>query len=541
MTSAGPGLQAALIAFSLRFRGVVIALAALVIAAGAYSLGHATYDVFPEFAPPQAVIHTGAPGLSPDQVEVLVTQPLENALTGAPGLASLRSSSIQGLSIITANFDPASDVLRDRQVVSERLASSVGLLPRQAQAPSLTPSLRRPARCWCGLDLVSCLADGPAHQRRMADQPTLMAVPGVAKVAISAADALAAGPGEPGPAGSAELRTERRDGGGCSPAGVRGAGFIDSANQRLELKNRISAARGRRFETGRARLRLHSVRDAGDVATVLFAPEPARAAPRSTVGPACNSWCRSSTVPARSRSRAGSRSRWTGCGPCWPATASSWTPRCFVRPTSSIWRRQRMVGAAARAALVVAVLVLFMADCAMPPSRAPLSRCRCWHAEAAAGFRRQREHDDAGRAGGCDRRGGRRCGDRRREHPEADARQPAAGAASQHGERDPGRLPGSAQRGGLRDFAVVLVVLPIVSLSGVAGRLFAPLGYAYALAIIASLLVSLTVIRRFRRCCSGRTDARRGAAGAALVPYPLRTDAGAGHPDPWPVMRPRCC
>ena len=139
MTSAGPGLQAALIAFSLRFRGVVIALAALVIAAGAYSLGHATYDVFPEFAPPQAVIHTGAPGLSPDQVEVLVTQPLENALTGAPGLASLRSSSIQGLSIITANFDPASDVLRDRQVVSERLASSVGLLPRQAQAPSLTP------------------------------------------------------------------------------------------------------------------------------------------------------------------------------------------------------------------------------------------------------------------------------------------------------------------------------------------------------------------------------------------------------------------
>ena len=116
MTSAGPGLQAALIAFSLRFRGVVIALAALVIAAGAYSLGHATYDVFPEFAPPQAVIHTGAPGLSPDQVEVLVTQPLENALTGAPGLASLRSSSIQGLSIITANFDPASDVLRDRQV-----------------------------------------------------------------------------------------------------------------------------------------------------------------------------------------------------------------------------------------------------------------------------------------------------------------------------------------------------------------------------------------------------------------------------------------
>ena len=56
-----------------------------------------------------------------------------------PGLASLRSSSILGLSIITANFDPSSDVFRDRQVVSERLASAAGRLPRQAEAPSLTP------------------------------------------------------------------------------------------------------------------------------------------------------------------------------------------------------------------------------------------------------------------------------------------------------------------------------------------------------------------------------------------------------------------
>jgi Cu/Ag efflux pump CusA len=79
-------MLSAIVRFSLRFRGVIIALACIFFGYGLYTLARATYDVFPEFAPPQAVIQTQAPGLTPEQVEVLVTQLLENALNGLAGI-----------------------------------------------------------------------------------------------------------------------------------------------------------------------------------------------------------------------------------------------------------------------------------------------------------------------------------------------------------------------------------------------------------------------------------------------------------------------
>ena len=72
-----------LISFSLRFRGVVIALACVAVAYGLYVAFHAKLDVFPDFLPPQVVIQTEAPGLSPEEVEQLVTRPVENAVNGA--------------------------------------------------------------------------------------------------------------------------------------------------------------------------------------------------------------------------------------------------------------------------------------------------------------------------------------------------------------------------------------------------------------------------------------------------------------------------
>src|SRR5439155_12790799 len=135
----GDGMLSAMVRFSLRFRGVVIALACALLGYGLYTLSRATYDVFPEFAPPQVVIQTEAPGLAPEQVEVLVTQPIENTLNGVAGIASLRSGSIQGLSVITVTFRPSSDIYRDRQVVAERLAALAGQLPAGVQAPVMTP------------------------------------------------------------------------------------------------------------------------------------------------------------------------------------------------------------------------------------------------------------------------------------------------------------------------------------------------------------------------------------------------------------------
>src|ERR1051325_1775227 len=129
----------AVVAFSLRFKGVVIALATLALAYGIYSLAQARYDVFPEFAAKQIEVQTEAAGLAPEQVEVLVTRQIENALNGTEGLEALRSESVEGLSHLTAVFAENTDVYRDRQIVAERLATLPGTMPEGVAAPVMTP------------------------------------------------------------------------------------------------------------------------------------------------------------------------------------------------------------------------------------------------------------------------------------------------------------------------------------------------------------------------------------------------------------------
>ena len=149
------GPQAALIGFAIRFRGIVLALACLLLGYGVYSLGRAKYDVFPEFAPPQVSIQTEAVGLTPEQVEILVTRPIENAINGVPGVQKLRSTSIQGLSVVTVFFDPSSDIYRDRQVVAERLAAAAQQLPQGVKPPALTPLTSSTSRILVRVVLVS--------------------------------------------------------------------------------------------------------------------------------------------------------------------------------------------------------------------------------------------------------------------------------------------------------------------------------------------------------------------------------------------------
>src|SRR3569833_1641111 len=94
----------AIVAFSLRYKGVVLTLAALLFAYGIWVGNHAKLDVFPDFVPPQVTVQTKAPGLAPEQVETLVTRPIENAINGLGSQESLRSETIQGLSVITVVF-----------------------------------------------------------------------------------------------------------------------------------------------------------------------------------------------------------------------------------------------------------------------------------------------------------------------------------------------------------------------------------------------------------------------------------------------------
>src|SRR5205085_5082983 len=126
-----------LVEHSLRFRFIVVILACVVVGYGLYVAQHAKLDVFPDFVPPQVVIQTEAPGLSPEQVETLVTRPVESVVLGTGNLESVRSQTIQGLSVVTAQFTQSTDVFMARQMLGERLSQMAGQLPLGVHSPKM--------------------------------------------------------------------------------------------------------------------------------------------------------------------------------------------------------------------------------------------------------------------------------------------------------------------------------------------------------------------------------------------------------------------
>src|SRR5262245_49303798 len=129
----------ALVRASLEFPLVVLLLATGLVVAGAYAVRDTPWDVFPEFAPPQIVIQCEGPGLSTEEIERLVTQPIEAALNGMTHLETLRSQSVAGLSVVTLTFDEQIPVLVARQLATERLSEVTTSLPSGVQAPRMTP------------------------------------------------------------------------------------------------------------------------------------------------------------------------------------------------------------------------------------------------------------------------------------------------------------------------------------------------------------------------------------------------------------------
>ncbi len=97
------------------------------------------FDLLPELAPAETTIQTEAPGLVAEQVESLVTRPIEIPLIGAAGVAAVHSESVEGLSVVTIRFAQGADPYRVREVVAERLSSLAGFLPAGVSAPRLAP------------------------------------------------------------------------------------------------------------------------------------------------------------------------------------------------------------------------------------------------------------------------------------------------------------------------------------------------------------------------------------------------------------------
>ncbi|HEX9304045.1 MAG TPA: efflux RND transporter permease subunit, partial [Thermoanaerobaculia bacterium] len=173
-----------LVGFSLRNRFVVLVLAAVLFGAGIYVASHSPMDVFPEFAPPQVMVETEAPGLSAEEVESLVTLRLELAIGGTPGIKTLRSTSMPGVSSITAIFLDDTDVYRDRQLVAERIATVTRELPDSVVPPEIVP-LTSASSTIEVIGLTSSGAFDPIATRTFADwtlKPRILAVPGISKI-----------------------------------------------------------------------------------------------------------------------------------------------------------------------------------------------------------------------------------------------------------------------------------------------------------------------------------------------------------------------
>src|ERR1700692_1213613 len=178
-----------LVSLCVRHFGSVTALSVLALLLGCWGVMRAPLDVFPEFVPSQVDIQTEAPGFAPQHVEELVTKRIESAVNGAAGLATLRSESIPGLSVVTITFTDKVDVHVARQGISERLSEIGTTLPTGVAAPKLSP-LVSSTMDLLKIGLVSDTANGYAL-RDAADwviKPRLLAVPGVAHVIVFGGD-----------------------------------------------------------------------------------------------------------------------------------------------------------------------------------------------------------------------------------------------------------------------------------------------------------------------------------------------------------------
>ena len=486
--------------FSLKFRGVVVALACVLLGYGLYVATHAKLDVFPNFVQPQVVIQTEAPGLSPEQVEVLVTRPIETTVNGLGDMESLRSESIEGLSIITAVFKEGTDVFLARQMLAEKLGETAGELPAGVKTPRMTP-LTSSTMDLLKIGLVSDkLSPMELRTLRGLDAqaaPALRAGRGqvqrLRRRSAAAADPGPAGPlaglrpGALGRAGGG-ARFDRRDGRGFRRERATSASRIQTEGQALtpEVLGEVvvahtqrpeRAAQGRGARGGRrgAEIRRHASSRAGW--GVLMTMSSQYGANTMEVTQALEA--------ALDEMK-----------PVFEKEGIKLYPRLHRPATfieTALAEHEALAGAGRHAGGGGAVPVAGSVRTACISLTAiPLSLLTAVIVLEKFGITHQHHH--ARRPGHRAGRGGGRLDHRRGEHLPPAAREPRRWP-------QPRPIFDVVLDASLEvrravvyaTFIVALMFLPVLTLTGLQGSFFAPLALSYILAILASLLVALTV------------------------------------------------
>ena len=497
---------------SIRHPVVVLGLAAALVVVGASTLARAPLDVFPEFAPPQVSVQTEAPGFSPEQVELQVTKPIEDAINGVQGIAAVRSQSIQGLSVVTAILAERVNIHRARQALAERLAEVAVRLPRTVEPPVLTPLTSSSSTVL----VVGITSDSltPMAQRTFVDwvlRPRLLAVPGVSKVAVFGGEVRQL---------QVQLDPERLrlHGVGVAEAteaarrstGVRGGGVIDQPNQRLTVRVEGQATSPEDLAATVVRERDGSVLRLGDLGRVVSAPET-RFGEGGVNGERGLVIVVSGQLGANTKVVAGRvEAALARLGPTIEAAGLELHPALF-RPSEFIdlALRNITVSLLLGAMLVALVLFVFLADlgaAAISLTAIPLSLLAAILVLEALGF-----GINTLTLGGLAIALGEVVDDaiidveniarRLRENTSRPAPRPAARVV----------LDASLEvRGSVvyATFVVILVFAPVLALTGVHGALFRPLGLAYILATLASLIVALTVTPAMTLVLLGRRGHR---------------------------------
>jgi CzcA family heavy metal efflux pump len=486
-----------LVGFSIAYRGVVIALACVVAAVGIYTTFTAKYDVYPEFSPPQVVVQTEAPGLSPEDVEQLVTRPVEYVLNGVPNLDSSWSQSIQGLSVVTVLFTERTDIYRARQLVSERLSEIAGQLPQGVNPPLMAP-LTGATSMVLAIGLTSHRRS-PMELRTFADwtlRPRLLSVPGVAQISVYGGDVKQL---------QLLVNLDRMAAYNLSlsdvmaaarvATGVKGGGFIETAAQRVVLQTAAQSLTPSQLGqvvmsvAGGQSIRLK------DIATIQDGPRPKIGGATIMGGPGVlvmvdSQYGGNTLQVTKAVEQALQELKPTIDTAQIKLYPALFRPANFVNTSIRTISHALLIGAV----LVSAVLLLFLFNfrvAVISLTAIPLSLLMAIILLARSG-----QSLNTMTLSGLAIAIGEVVDDAIIDAENIFRRLRQASGSLSKKELFQLVLNASIEvRSSViyATFIVVLVFLPVLTMSGVQGRLFAPLGASYIYAILASLLVALTV------------------------------------------------